>query len=136
VLTAVRGGSKLLISARRRASDRRLVFVVVVVTALARQVDLARPSTRTAHDIAITKCDAGREWMFDPALVKNVAGAGQQRNMLPERQEFAMAVLVIFRAKGNSQDLLARYDATLADAIATAPARPEALFAPPLGTGS
>ena len=47
-----------------------------------------------------------------------------------------MAVLVIFRAKGNSQDLLARYDATLADAIATAPARPEALFAPPLGTGS
>jgi len=56
--------------------------------------------------------------------------------MLPERQEFAMAVLVIFRAKGNSQDLLARYDATLADAIATAPARPEALFAPPLGTGS
>ena len=58
--------------------------------------------------------------MFDPALVKNVAGAGQQRNMLPERREFAMAVLVIFRAKGNSQDLLARYDATLADAIATA----------------
>ena len=73
--------------------------------------------------------------MFDPALVKNVAGAGQQRNMLPERQEFAMAVLVIFRAKGNSQDLLARYDATLADAIATAPARPEAHFCASTGDG-
>ena len=42
-----------------------------------------------------------------------------------------MAVLVIFRAKGNSQDLLARYDATLADAIATAPSRPEAHFCGP-----
>jgi hypothetical protein len=73
--------------------------------------------------------------MFDPALVKNVAGAGHQRNMLPERQEFAMAVLVIFRAKGNSQDLLARYDATLADAIATAPARPEAHFCASTGDG-
>jgi hypothetical protein len=41
-----------------------------------------------------------------------------------------MAVLVIFRAKGNSQDLLARYDATLADAIATAPLVPKHIFAP------
>jgi hypothetical protein len=47
-----------------------------------------------------------------------------------------MAVLVIFRAKGNSQDLLARYDATLGDAIATAPARPEAHFCALLATGS
>jgi hypothetical protein len=46
-----------------------------------------------------------------------------------------MAVLVIFRAKGNSQDLLARYDATLADAIATAPARPEAHFCAPTRDG-
>ena len=46
-----------------------------------------------------------------------------------------MSVLVIFRAKGNSQDLLARYDATLADAIATAPARPEAHFCAPTGDG-
>lgn len=46
-----------------------------------------------------------------------------------------MAVLVIFRAKGNSQDLLACYDATLADAIATAPARPEAHFCAPTGDG-
>jgi hypothetical protein len=46
-----------------------------------------------------------------------------------------MAVLVIFRAKGNSQDLLARYDATLADAIATAPARPEVHFCAPTGDG-
>ena len=46
-----------------------------------------------------------------------------------------MAVLVIFRAKGNSQDLLARYDATLADAIATAQARPEAHFCAPTGDG-
>ena len=46
-----------------------------------------------------------------------------------------MAVLMIFRAKGNSQDLLARYDATLADAIAAAPARPEAHFCAPTGDG-
>jgi len=69
-------------------------------------------------------------------LVKNVAGAGQQHNVLRERQEFSTAVLVIFRAKGNSNELLVRYDATLADAIVTAPARPEAHFAPPLGTAS
>jgi hypothetical protein len=67
---------------------------------------------------------------------KSGRGRVQQHYVLPERQELMMAVLVILRAKGNSQDLLARYDATLADAIATAPARPEAHFALPLGTGS
>jgi hypothetical protein len=29
--------------------------------------------------------------------------AGRQHNVLPERQEFTLAVLVIFRAKGNSR---------------------------------
>jgi hypothetical protein len=47
-----------------------------------------------------------------------------------------MAVVMIFRAKGKSQDLLARYDATLVDAIATAPALPEAYFCAPLAAGS
>ena len=73
--------------------------------------------------------------MLDPALVGNVVGAGRQHNVLPKRQEFTMAVLG-FRAKGNSQDLLARYDATLADAIATAPLVPKHIFAPPLATRS
>ena len=74
--------------------------------------------------------------MFDSELVKTVAGAGQQHNVLRERQEFSMAVLVIFRAMGNSQDLLARYDATLADAIATASLVPKHIFAPLPATGS
>jgi hypothetical protein len=55
--------------------------------------------------------------------------------VLPERQDLSLAVLVIFRAKGNSQELLARYDATLADAISTPPARPEAHFCAPTGDG-
>ena len=69
-----------------------------------------------------------------PAAVGN-EGGGRYHNVLPERQDLSLAVLVIFRAKGNSQDLLARYDATLADAIATAPARPEAHFCAPTGEG-
>ena len=46
-----------------------------------------------------------------------------------------MAVMVIFRAKGDRRDLLARYDATLADAIATAPSRSEAHFCAPTEDG-
>ena len=46
-----------------------------------------------------------------------------------------MSVLVIFRANGNPEDLLARYDATPADATATAPARPEAHFCVPTESG-
>lgn len=39
-----------------------------------------------------------------------------------------MAVLVIFRAQGDTDDLLGRYDRTLADATAGAPIRPEAHY--------
>jgi biotin carboxylase len=39
-----------------------------------------------------------------------------------------VAVLVIFRAAGDPENLLARYDQTLADAISMAPARPEAHY--------
>jgi hypothetical protein len=46
-----------------------------------------------------------------------------------------MAVLVIFRATGTSEDLLSRYDATLADATAMAPVRPEAHFCVPTNDG-
>jgi len=114
--TAGNVGSKLLIFVPRRANDRGL-----------------SSSSLSRH---CARCDAGRESMLDPALVGNVVGAGRQHNVLPKRQEFTMAVLVIFRAKGNSQDLLARYDATLADAIATAPLVPKHIFAPPLATRS
>jgi hypothetical protein len=38
---------------------------------------------------------------------RHSSGAVRQHNVLPKRQEFTMAVLVIFRAKGNPQDLLA-----------------------------
>jgi hypothetical protein len=62
-----------------------------------------------------------------------MAGCGREHDA--ERQDLTMAVLVIFQAKGDSKDLLARYDATLADAIATAPARPEAHFCVATGDG-
>jgi hypothetical protein len=39
-----------------------------------------------------------------------------------------VAVLVIFRAQGDTDDLLARYDRTLAHATAGAPVRPEAHY--------
>jgi biotin carboxylase len=39
-----------------------------------------------------------------------------------------VAVLVVFRAEGDPEKLLAQYDQTLADAISLAPARPEAHF--------
>jgi hypothetical protein len=46
-----------------------------------------------------------------------------------------MAVLVIFRANGRPEDLLARYDRTLTDATAVAPVRPEAHFCVPTESG-
>ena len=46
-----------------------------------------------------------------------------------------MAVLVVFRADGDPADLLARYDRTLGDAVATAPGRPEAHFCASTETG-
>jgi len=42
--------------------------------------------------------------------------------------ERKVAVLVVFRAEGDPEMLLARYDQTLADAISLAPARPEAHY--------
>jgi hypothetical protein len=46
-----------------------------------------------------------------------------------------MSVLLIFRAKGDPQELLSRYDATLADAVALAPTRPEAHYCVPTDSG-
>jgi hypothetical protein len=46
-----------------------------------------------------------------------------------------VAVLVIFRAHGDSKDLLDRYDRTLAGATALALARPEAHYCVPTETG-
>ena len=79
--SGLRDGSKLLISARRRATDRRLVFVVVV-TALARQVDLARPSTSTAHDIAIAKCERWSRMDVRPSV-------GQERGRSGAATQYA-----------------------------------------------
>jgi hypothetical protein len=39
-----------------------------------------------------------------------------------------VAVLVVFRTEGDPEELLARYDQTLVDAVSTAPARPEAHY--------
>jgi hypothetical protein len=46
-----------------------------------------------------------------------------------------MAVLVIFRSQGDSAELLALYDRTLAEATALAPARPEAHYCAPTESG-
>jgi hypothetical protein len=46
-----------------------------------------------------------------------------------------VSVLVIFRAKGNTEDLLARYDAAIAEATATAPVRPNAHYCVPTDEG-
>jgi hypothetical protein len=46
-----------------------------------------------------------------------------------------VSVLVIFRAKGNTEDLLARYDAAIAEATETAPVRPDAHYCVPTGEG-
>ena len=39
-----------------------------------------------------------------------------------------MAVLVVFRTEGDPEELLARYDQTIVDAVSTAPVRPEAHY--------
>ena len=46
-----------------------------------------------------------------------------------------MSVLVIFRATGDAEDLLSKYDATIAEATATAIVRPEAHYCVPTDDG-